>query len=200
MSTSLRNSALRYGHVAMTFHWVIAALIVTNLGLGFYFANVMERGDPMLFPIVQLHKSIGLTVLVLSLGRLLWRLVNPIPPLPADFSPALRFIARLTHYLFYFFIIAIPLLGWATVSASPRGTPTLYFGWFVWPHIPFLASLPRAMKREYAELLGSVHGVLAYSAAALLVLHVGAALYHHFGRRDEILKRMVPGTRIGAAQ
>jgi cytochrome b561 len=199
MTTPIRNNDLRYGSVAMTFHWTIAALIVTNLLIGFYFANVMDRHDPLLFPIVQLHKSIGLTVLVLSIARLFWRLMNPVPPLPADFSPGLRFLARSSHVLFYVLIIAIPLAGWSIVSSSPRGTPTVFFGLFVWPHIPFLANLPRAAKREYTETFETVHAVLAYSAAVLLVLHVGAALYHHFSRRDEVLRRMVPGTQIGAA-
>ena len=180
----------------MTFHWVIALLIATNLVLGFYFANVMDSHDPSFFAIVQLHKSIGLTVLVLSVLRLGWRLVNPIPTLPSDFSAPMRVLARGTHYLFYILIIAVPLFGWATVSASPRGTPTMYFGLFQWPHLPVLSTLPRAAKREYVEILGGVHMWLAYSAFALLILHVGAALWHHFARRDAVLKRMLPGTRV----
>lgn len=196
---SAMNTHARYGAVAMTFHWLIAALIATNLMLGFYFANVMSSHDPGFFAVIQLHKSIGLTVLVLSLLRLGWRLVNPIPPLPADFSMGLRIAARGTHYLFYLLIIGVPLMGWATVSSSPRGTPTLYFGLFSWPHIPFLAELPRATKRVYVETFGEVHAVLAYSAAVLLVLHVSAALWHNFSRHDDILKRMVPGTRVGPA-
>jgi len=193
------NTQARYGAVAMTFHWLIAALIATNLLLGFYFANVMSSHDPGFFAIVQLHKSIGLTVLVLSVLRLGWRLVNPVPPLPADFGTGLRIAARGTHYLFYVLIIAVPLMGWSMVSSSPRGTPTLYFGLFSWPHIPFLAELPRTMKRGYTETFGELHALLAYSAAVLLVLHVSAALWHNFSRHDDILRRMVPGTRVGPA-
>jgi len=192
----IANTNLRYGAVAMTFHWVIALLIATNLGLGFYFANVMDSHAPSFFAVVQLHKSIGLTVLSLSVLRLAWRLVNPIPPLPNDFSARMRFVARGTHYLFYFLIIAVPLFGWATVSTSPRGTPTMYFGLFQWPHLPVLSTLPRAAKREYVEALGSVHAILAYSALGLLLLHVGAALWHHVVRRDTVLKRMLPGTNV----
>ena len=196
---STMNTQARYGAVAMTLHWLIAALIATNLLLGFYFANVMNSHDPGFFAIIQLHKSIGLTVLVLSLLRLGWRLVNPVPPLPADFGTGLRIVARGTHYLFYLLIIAVPLMGWAMVSSSPLGTPTLYFGLFSWPHIPFLAELPRAMKRGYTETFGELHALLAYSAAVLLVLHVAAALWHNFSRHDEVLKRMIPGTRVGPA-
>src|SRR5215831_17128618 len=180
----------------MTFHWVIALLIATNLGLGFYFANVMDSHNPSFFAVVQLHKSIGLTVLSLSVLRLAWRLVNPIPPLPNDFSAGMRFVARGTHYLFYFLIIAVPLFGWATVSTSPRGTPTMYFGLFQWPHLPVLSTLPRAAKRAYVAILADTHAYLAYSALGLLLLHVGAALWHHVVRRDSVLKRMLPGTNV----
>lgn len=193
------NNEARYGTVAMSFHWLIAALIATNLTLGFYFANVMDSHDPGFFQIVQLHKSIGLSVLVLSLLRLGWRLINPIPPLPADFGRGMRILARGTHYLFYVLIIGIPLMGWALVSSSPRGTPTLYFGLFSWPHIPFLAALPRASKRVYVETFAEMHAVLAYSAAVLLLLHVSAAMWHHFSRRDSVLRRMLPGTSVNSA-
>ncbi len=192
----IANSNLRYGAVAMTLHWLIALLIATNLGLGFYFANVMDSHDPSFFTIVQLHKSIGLTVLTLSVLRLGWRLVNPIPPLPNDFSASMRFLARGTHYLFYILIIAVPLLGWATASSSPRGTPTMYFGLFQWPHLPVLSTLPRAAKRQYVEILGDTHAYLAYSALGLLGLHVGAAFWHHLVRHDSVLKRMLPGTNV----
>src|SRR6478752_7144306 len=105
---------LQYGTVAKTFHWVIAALIVTNIALGLYFA-ALPHSDPWKFELTQLHKSIGLTVLLLSIFRLLWRLSHPVPPLPADLQPVIRIAAHATHYLFYFLIIAIPLSGWIMV-------------------------------------------------------------------------------------
>lgn len=193
---AIRNSQQRYGSVAMTLHWLIALLIATNLCIGFYFANVEAETDPIRFGLIQTHKSIGLTVLVLSLLRLGWRLINPVPPFPAGMSPGLKFVGHATHYLFYVFMIAIPLAGWAIVSSSPLGTPTMYFGLFQWPHIEFLAALPRAAKKEYVETFEETHELLAYSAALLLVLHVAAALWHQYARHDDILKRMWPGTRV----
>jgi cytochrome b561 len=183
----------------MTFHWVIALLIVTNVILGFWFANVMEHGDPARFEVVQLHKSIGLTVLVLSVLRLVWRLVNPVPPLPAGMSPALSAAARASHALLYFFMIAVPLAGWVMVSASPLGNPTYYFGLFEWPHISFLADLPRATKVADKEMFEETHAILAYATLALVVGHVAAALYHQFSRHDDVLKRMLPRTRVEAS-
>lgn len=189
------NTTLRYGTVAMTLHWIIAALIITNLYLGLSFDDY-PRGSHTLFVLVQLHKSIGLTVLMLSVLRLIWRLVNPVPPLPADMNPALRALARGTHYLLYFLIVAIPLSGWLFVSANLRGLPTMYFGLFRWPYFWFLSGLPHAAKQVWSHNLFAVHTYLAWSAIVLVVIHVCGALYHQFFRRDEILKRMLPGTRV----
>src|SRR5437868_7294227 len=141
---ALANTHLRYGGVAMTLHWLIAAAIALNLCLGLCVAEILSDQDPSRFGLLQFHKSVGLTVLVLSLLRLAWRIVNPIPPLPDTLTPSLKVLARATHYLLYFLMIAIPLTGWALASSSPLGLPTSYFGLFNWPHIPFLAELSRA--------------------------------------------------------
>jgi cytochrome b561 len=182
---------LRYGTVAMIFHWVIAALLITNIALGLYFAD-LPHSDPWKFELTQWHKSIGLTVLVLSIFRLLWRLSHPVPPLPTDMYWGLRVAARASHYLFYFLIIAIPLSGWIMVSASPLGLPTHFFHLFNLPNLWFMADLPRAQKVALHDPLESVHNVLAWSAIVLIPLHVAAALYHQFIRRDDLLRRMLP--------
>jgi cytochrome b561 len=189
------NTRLRYGVVAMTLHWLIAAAIVFNLCLGLYVAEIMSDDDPNYFGFVQFHKSVGLTILVLSVLRLLWRIVNPVPPLPDTLTPVLKAVARGTHYLLYFLILAIPLTGWALVSSSPLGLPTSYFGLFHWPHLPFLAELPRAQKKLLGHQFLTVHMYLALSAILLLTLHVAGALYHSF-RGDDVLRRMLPGTRV----
>ena len=196
MTTAVTNNRDRYGTVAMTFHWLIALLVIGNLCSGFFVANVMDDANPWHFTVIQIHKSVGLTILTLSVLRLAWRLVNPIPPLPPGMSLPLRITARATHFLFYFFIIAIPLAGWAWTSSSTKGIPTNYFGLFPWPNIPWLADLPREQKIANGHMFHSYHIYLAYSAAVLLVLHVSAALYHQFFRHDTVLKRMWPGTRI----
>jgi cytochrome b561 len=190
-----RNTAQRYGNVAMTFHWLIALFLLGNLCSGFYLANIMDDANSWHFPMIQIHKSIGLTILTLSVLRLIWRLMNPIPPLPAGMSLPLRIAARTSHFLLYVFMIAVPAAGWAWASSSPRGLPTYYFGLFQWPNIPFLAGLPHDEKVANSHLYHSLHVYLAYSTAALLVVHVGAALYHHF-RGDDVLRRMWPGTVV----
>lgn len=192
---ALKNNEARYGSVAMTLHWLIALGVIANIGVGLYFAD-MPNSDPSKFELTQLHKSIGLTVLVLSVLRVLWRLINPIPPLPTTMSPTLKWMAHASHFLLYFLILAIPFTGWLLVSASPLGLPTMYFGWFEWPHLPGFADMTRQAKHVWQHNFGAAHVFLAWSAIALIPIHVGGALYHHFVRRDAILKRMLPGTRV----
>ncbi len=185
---------LRYGTVAMIFHWVIAALLIANIALGLYFAD-LPHSDPWKFELTQWHKSIGLTVLTLSILRLAWRLAHPAPPLPTGMYWGLRVAARASHYLFYFLIVAIPLTGWIMVSASPLGLPTRYFHLFDWPNLWFMADLHRDQKLAWHDTLESVHNTLAWSAIVLIPIHVAAALYHQFIRRDDLLWRMLPRRR-----
>jgi cytochrome b561 len=98
--------------------------------------------------------------------------------------------------VFYVLIIAISLTGWAMVSASPLGIPTVWFDLFEWPHVPFLAELPRGQKQLVIGDIREAHVRLAYLAIALIVLHLAAALKHHFWNRDTTLLRMLPWTRL----
>ena len=189
------NSRMRYGAVAMTLHWVLAAMILFMLGLGFFMTRLDET-DERTFALFQLHKSIGLTILMLSVVRLAWRLANPIPALPVDMRAWERFAARGVHVLFYVLMIAVPLMGWATVSSAPLAVPTMWFGLFEWPHLPFLADLPRAEKRMIEGPLAVTHSLLALAVLGLLVLHVAAALKHQFRDKDDVLKRMLPWTKL----
>jgi cytochrome b561 len=194
---ALRNSRLRYGTVAVTLHWLIGIAIVCMIAFGYYLST-LPITDPGLYRLVQLHKSIGLTILVLSVLRVVWRLINPVPPLPDTLGKPMKILARATHILLYVLIVAIPLSGWAMVSASPLGIPTVWFGLFEWPHIAPLAHLPFDQKDATEESIHTVHAWLAYGAVALLVLHIGAALLHHYFWKDDTLRRMVPGMRMKA--
>lgn len=197
--TSAQTAALnalgvrsRYGNVAIALHWLIALAVLVNIALGLYMAD-LPNSDPMKFQIIQFHKSVGLSVLMLSLIRVAWRLVNPVPPLPADMNPILKRFARMTQFLLYMLIVAIPLSGWLMVSASPLGLPTSYFGLFQWPHIWFLAGMTRASKKAIVGIFVDSHVFLAWSAIMLVALHVAGALYHHLIRHDGVFKTMLPG-------
>ena len=188
----LGNSQSRYGSIAMLLHWLIAAMVLINVCLGLYFVTL-----PTDFPgkslFTQTHKSIGLTILMLSIFRLVWRWLNPQPPLPGNMGPLLRFGSKAVHWLFYFLLIAIPLAGWCIVSVSPLSITTIYFGTFKWPHIGFLNSLAMDQRRALLPYFVNTHNTLAFLALALIVLHTIAALYHHFVMKDDVLRRMLPG-------
>lgn len=190
-----QNGLTRYGSVAMTLHWLIAFALILNICLGLYMSEILADDDPARTAILQLHKSIGLCVLVLSLMRLGWRVANPVPPLPVSISPQLRMLIRGMHYLLYFLIIAIPLTGWALVSTSRSGAPTFFFGLFHWPNPAFLAGLPPAERQPLHHGFNTAHVVLAFSAIALVPLHIAGAFYHARGG-DAVLWRMLPGVRV----
>jgi len=189
------NTPSRYDAVAMTLHWLIAALLLVNIALGLFVAEVMADSDPMQRPVLQFHKSVGLTVLVLSLLRVAWRLANPPPPLPPAMPPNVKLLAHVSHFLLYVLIIVIPLTGWAMVSASRSPVAANYFWLFHWPNLPFFAGLPRPEKMALHKDFNTSHVVLALSALVLVPIHIAGALYHR-GREDDVLSRMVPWTRV----
>lgn len=178
----------RYHAVAVVLHWLIALLIVGLLVVGFVMGGV--ETPELKFKLYQLHKSFGITVLVLSVLRLLWRLTHRPPPLPPMTKVWERWAAHAVHWGFYLIMIGMPLVGWLGVSASPMKMPLRIFGQFDMPLLPFFDgdTDPRATTQALFE----AHGVMAFIAIGLLVLHLGAALKHHFIVRDDVLLRMAP--------
>lgn len=183
-----------YSNVARCLHWLIGLAIVFMIGLGFVMGD-MPRANPMKFQLYQLHKSIGICILLLSLFRLCWRMTHKPPALPADMKKWEKILAHAVSHSFYLFMIGVPLLGWAVVSASPLNIPTLLFGVVPWPHLPFFDGLEN--RHDVAESLGDIHGTLAYAMLGLLALHVVGALKHHFIVRDDVLVNMAPGFMRG---
>ena len=179
----------RYTIVAIAFHWLIALGVLALIAIGL---AMTKLGLPPMrqFQLYQVHKSIGITVLILSVLRLLWRFTHRPPPLP-DAMPVLeRRAASAAHGLLYVLIIGMPVTGWALVSASPFNIPTVLFGRVPWPHLPVLSTLHNKAPVEAALKL--VHAYGAYILIALLVLHVAAALRHHIALRDDTLWQMLP--------
>lgn len=175
-----------YSRVAMALHWVIAVLIIGQLAGGLFFTNLSFATHAELrISITQYHKAIGLTVLVLSIVRLIWRLSHRPPALPNGMSRFERLAAKATHSLFYVLIIGIPLTGWMMVSAYKN--PISYFGLFDWPKIPGVLG-----NNDFGEIMHEFHEYMAYAAIALIVLHIGAALKHHFINQDNVLAHMLP--------
>lgn len=171
----------RYGAVAQGFHWIIAALIVTQ----FVLANLelaLPLGNHKLV-LLGRHKSVGMTVLMLALLRLLWRRKNPPPPLPDGMKPAEKSLARFTHGAFYVLLFAMPVTGWLMSSAKKYSVS--WFGLFTWPDL--------IGKSEPAfKALHLTHEVLSDLLLGIAVLHIVAALKHHFWDKDDVLLRMLP--------
>ena len=186
------ESLRRYNVVAMGLHWLIAALIFANIGLAWWFETL--HGLSKIGP-TQIHKSIGITVLVLSVLRLVWRLVNRPPPLPASMPAWERYAAHTVHALLYGIMIGMPLTGWAMSSASAliRVFPITWFGLFRWPTISALANLPPERMKSAHDLFFTLHNGGAWLAYGLVTLHVLAALRHQFLKSDDVLWRMLPG-------
>lgn len=180
----------RYTSVAIALHWLIAAMLVVQI-FGGWMMEDLPRAER--FQVIQLHKSAGLTILLLTLVRLGWRLANPPPPLPAGMTGWERMAAGVTHIGFYVLILAIPLSGWVMISTTPYTIATMYWGLFEWPKIPGLADL--AIRGSLNEGAESAHSALVWGAIVLWALHVGAALKHHFVNRDGVLARMLPFLR-----
>jgi len=185
----MTTTSTTYTSVAKFLHWTIALAILGMIVLGWVMGDI-PRGDPLKFTLFQAHKSIGITILLLSIFRLAWRLTHTAPPLPTDMKNWERRLSKTIVVLFYILIIGMPLTGWVIVSTSPLNIPTMLYGVFPWPHLPILPTL--ANKKEIGEAMEEFHGFLAYAILALLTLHIGGALKHHFISRDDVLTRMTP--------
>lgn len=169
----------RYSGVAIAFHWTIALLVIVNLVIG-----IGHEGIPALRAFMGAHKAIGITVLVLTIGRVAWRLAHRPPPLPGDVAGWQKGVAHATHWALYVLLLLMPLSGWLMVSGPDGRRPLDWFGLFPLPYLPASEGL--------ADAGHSAHGLLGWIMLALVVLHVAAALYHHLLLRDRVLVRMAP--------
>lgn len=177
----------RYTRVAIILHWMIALLLIGNL-IGGLAMDLLPREQK--FAVIQLHKSSGFTVLALSLVRLFWRLGHKPPALPATMADWEKMAASGAHLFFYFVMIAMPLSGWVMASSAPYKITTEWFGLFEIPNVPGLQDSPN--RKAINEAAYETHELIAYGAIAMIILHVGAALKHHFKNKDGVLARMLP--------
>ena len=180
---------VRFTAVAIALHWTIAALILTNIGLAWRFLSL--EGMKAL-PLIQVHKTIGMAVLTLTVLRLAWRLTNPPPAYPADMKRWEKAAAHATHWGFYGFMLLTPLTGWMASSASTMGFPIHMIGDVNWPFVPFIHNRPMPERKLLMEPLSEAHRLMTYLGYALIFVHVGAALKHQFVARDTVLWRMLP--------
>jgi cytochrome b561 len=177
-------TSVRYTRTAIGLHWAVALLIFAAFPVGLYMVELPL--SPTKLKIYSYHKWVGVTIFLLALARLLWRATHPAPPMPESVPRWQQALAGATHILLYLLILAIPLTGW--LMSSALGFQTVYLG---------VLPLPDLLEKDklLGEQLKFLHMFLNYTLAALVLMHVGAALKHHLIDRDDILTRMLP--RIG---
>jgi cytochrome b561 len=185
------DTVSRYTRTAMLLHWLIALLILVNVGLGLAIDFLPEeyiRLD------IDTHKSIGLTVLGLAVLRLIWRFRHQPPALPANFAVWEKVSAHIAHIILYVLMIALPLSGWLHDSAWKAAAehPLMWFYTLEIPRFAFISALEPALKESRHDIFGTVHMLLAYVLYLVFFLHVGGALKHEIFDKESVLKRMLP--------
>jgi cytochrome b561 len=169
----------RYTRVAVALHWLIAALIVVNLVIGFFHDDVSKASQPT---VMTIHKSIGFSVLALSLARLAWRLTHRPPAADAVLKRWEATLAALTQWVFYALMIALPVTGWVLTSGGGRATK--FFWLFTIP--------PLGVDKATGKEFGEIHEYLGWTMLVLLLLHVAGALTHQLQGHRQVLGRMAP--------
>jgi cytochrome b561 len=180
----LKTTAEVWGSVAKFLHWSIAILVILMMIGGKTMGDLPNGPDKMW--VYSMHKSMGLTILALMLLRLVWRLFDPRPAAPPGLGKLARTASRTVHASFYVLLIVMPISGWLYNSAS--NFPLKWFGLF---SVPALSGPDKELKHFAHE----VHETVFLIILGVLVLHVAAALKHHFIDRDSVLRRMLPFVR-----
>jgi cytochrome b561 len=179
----IRNTTSSWGGISRWFHWILGATIIGMLAYGWWMNHIPARADRFFYR--SIHADIGYAVLLLMVLRLIWRSINPVPALPSDTPRWQRIGAHISHWALYGVTIVVAMLGWAHSGARAQN----YSDWFGLFHVPQFTSPDKAAAQAYEDR----HILFAYVLLALIVIHVGAALLHHFIRRDRVTARMIDG-------
>jgi cytochrome b561 len=180
------NAPPGYGAVAKSFHWLVALFMIGAFLLGMSMVDLPL--SPQKLRWYSYHKWLGVTVFWLATLRIAWRAFHPGPPLPATIPSWRQAAIHCMHWVLYALMFAIPLSGWLFSAAS--GVPVVYLGMLPLPS-------PVGKDAALAEVFKSSHLILAYCALVLVLIHIGAALQHHFTQRDGVLARMLPFVKPG---
>ena len=173
-----------YDRTAKAVHWT-TLLLIAGVYMAVWASHVVGTKEQSAL-LVQLHRSMGLTILALTLFRLAWRWNARIPPLPAELPPFQKFAARATEYIFYALLLLQPALGLLNTNAQGRRVDFYFLG-----ELPPVIGPDKVLAKQAM----AAHEFVAYLLVALVALHAAAALFHHFVRRDNVLKAMLPGRR-----
>ena len=179
----------RYTPVGIAFHWIMAFLVMFQIGWGYYTSLLPAGGNKLLG--YQVHSAVGLPILLLALARLGWRLMIPGPKNDADTQGWQTQAAYAIHYVFYLAFFGLPLSGWAMWSSIAEPGPLYLAGLIPWPQLPF-EYMPLELRWRIMDVAEDVHQVLVFTLLAVIPLHIGAALKHHFWDRHDVLQGMLP--------
>lgn len=179
----------RYSPVGIAFHWIMAVLVLFQLGWGWYMSTVPVGGEKLWA--FEVHGAAGLPILVLGVLRFVWRAIIPGPVNAADNQGWRTIIAYATEYAFYVCFFGLPISGWLMWSALGAPEQLTFAGLFPWPHLP-LQELGPGAQALIMDVAEDVHLILIVALLALIPLHVAAALKHHFWDRDDVLRGMLP--------
>ena len=180
----IRNTTKSWGSLARAFHWILGLTILGMLAFGWWMNHIPARPDRFFYR--SIHADIGYLLLVLTALRLIWRAINPTPALPADTPTWQRIAAWISHSALYLVTIIVIMLGWAHSGARVQGDYGSFFGLF---HVPQFTSPDKATADAFEDR----HIFMAYVLLALIVIHLAAAAWHHFIKRDRVSARMVDG-------
>ena len=173
-----------YTSTAKTLHWLVSLMIFCMLLLGFYMSDLPLSPDKLKF--YSWHKWAGVTVFLLVIARLGWRITHTPPAMPAQMSQLQQVAATIFHFALYALMFLIPLSGW--LMSSAKGFQTVWFG-----VLPIPDLLPK--DKVIGDALKEVHEALNKLLIGVIVVHVIAALKHHFIDKDDVLKKMLPSRR-----
>lgn len=175
---------VRYSGTAQVLHWLTAVLMFTILPLAWGMTAV-AKDNPWRDTLFLLHKSVGVTILALTIIRLAWRGTHPAPALPQSLMPWQAFVAKLSHWLLYLILIIMPVSGY--VMSSTGGHSVSFFGLFDFPALP--------QDKPISKLADAIHLTTQWAVYTLIALHLLATTWHVAVRRDGILERMLPEQR-----
>ena len=178
----VKNTDQTYGVIAKGFHWLLFLMLSFSIIAGNFLASMPKGAEKM--QAADMHKSFGAILLTLIMLRLLWRLINKTPRLPDETTAAEAFIAKAMHWGLYALMFAQPLSG--IMMSQSAGIPVSFFGLFEFP--TFLNKNP-----DLAETFLSIHGTVWILLVIAVIGHAGAAMHHHFVKKDNVLKQMTTG-------
>ncbi len=178
----------RFSPVAIVFHWTMAALVIFQLGWGWWMGRLPVGGDKV--AAYDLHFAVGVLMLVLALGRGAWRLLAPGPINDADKPGWQSVAAHITHYVFYICLLGLPISGWMLISSTAREQELTLLG-LPWPLLP-MQDLSNSQAWAVEAVAEWMHWGLVISLLLMIPLHVGGALKHHLIDRDDVLHGMLP--------